>query len=197
MARNVFQIKPPAHTTNSPCGLYLGFSFWDEEEILGSFPDLVYGIFLGSSPAQKVGGSSRHCILKGKGSLALEDKMLSPRLGGEGSERENPRAGSHSPCTATHQTLGNTATPHLGGLGSCSTKGSEQRGVPQPSLRQHLCPSTWLDTAGWREISLLTKPSLKANCDTERKQLAAARSVNQPKRTALNSYFFRAGCDLH
>lgn len=197
MARNVFQIKPPAHTTNSPRGLYLGFSFWDEEEILGSFPDLVYGIFLGSSLAQKVGGSSRHCILKGKGSLALEDKMLSPRLGGEGSERENPRAGSHSPCTAFHQTLGNTATPHLGGLGSCSTKGSEQRGVPQPSLRQCLCPSTWLDTAGWREISLLTKPRLKANCDTERKQLAAARSVNQPKRTALNSYFFRAGCDLH
>lgn len=193
MARNVFQIKPPAHTTNSPCGFYLGFSFWDEEEILGSFPDLVYGIFLGSSPAQKVGGSSRHCILKGKGSLALEDKMLSPRLGGEGSERENPRAGSHSPCTASHQ----TATPHLGGLGSCSTKGSEQRGVPQPSLRQRLCPSTWLDTAGWREISLLTKPRLKANCDTERKQLAAARSVNQTKRTALNSYFFRAGCDLY
>lgn len=31
----------------------------------------------------------------------------------------------------------------------------------------------------------------------QRKQLAAASSVNQPKRTGLNSYFFEAGCDLH
>ena len=52
--------------------------------------------------------------------------------------------------------------PVFVGLESCSVKVSEQRGAPQHSLRQCLCPSTYLYAADRRNFSDLKKQTLKA-----------------------------------
>lgn len=160
-------------------------------------PDSIYGIFLGFHSSTKGRWQQQALYFKRKGRvLHLKTKCSVPMLEERVQDMKTQGQGATLHALPPIKHLEILQHPPWG-AGKLLHGWVRANRCPPALSDQHLCPSTCLDTAAWRGISDLPKQRLKAACDTQRKQLAAASSVNQAKRTGLNSYFSKAGCDLH
>lgn len=107
--------------------------------------------FWDSTPAQKVGGSSRHCILRGKGESCTWRQNAQCPCWRKGFRTWKPKGREPLSMPCHPSNTWKFCNTHLEGLGSCSMGGLEQmeNGCPQPSLIS-ICvlPPAWTQLPG-------------------------------------------------